>query len=176
MTRAHIHLLQVCLIIAVGSMGINCSKHQDALKGRVVAGTPIPEDVIEIELKQHHVPGLSIAVVHEGRIDWAKGYGVIENGQTATVESTTLFQAASISKPVSAVAALRLVDAGMLNLDEDVNLKLTSWKVPKNTFTKNHPVTLRRLLSHSAGLTMHGVPEFSVGDNCPPLIQILNGN
>ncbi|MGA9116678.1 MAG: serine hydrolase domain-containing protein [Bacteroidota bacterium] len=175
MTRTHIHLLQVCFITAVVVIGTNCSQHQDALKGRVVAGAPIPEDALNVELEQHHVPGLSIAVVHDGRIDWAKGYGVLEYGKPTRIDTMTLFQAASISKPVSAVAALRMVDSGVLALDEDVNLKLTSWKVPTNGFTKRQPVTLRRLLSHSAGLTMHGVPEFRAGNKVPSLSQILDG-
>ncbi len=153
-----------------------CSRHEEALKGRVIAGSPIPEEALNIELQQHYVPGLSIVVVHQGRIDWAKGYGVLEIGKPTVVDTATLFQAASISKPVSAVVALRMVDLGMLALDEDVNLKLTSWRVPTNSSTQNKPVTLRWLLSHSAGLTMHGVPEFWLGDKLPALVQILDGN
>lgn len=155
---------------------LGCSPRQDTLQGRVVAGTPIPEDALMSELEHHHVPGVSIAVVHRGRIDWAKGYGVLENGKPDRVDTTTLFQAASISKPVSAVAALRMVERGMLALDEDVNRKLLSWRIPDNQFTKKQPVTLRRLLSHSAGLTMHGVPEFWATDELPTLVQILDGN
>jgi CubicO group peptidase (beta-lactamase class C family) len=125
-------------------------------------------------MEQHHVPGVSIAVIHRGRIDWARGYGVRERGRSERVDSMTLFQAASISKPVSAVVALRMVEAGVLTLDEDVNRKLRSWRVPENEFTKNQPVTLRRLLSHSAGLNMHGVPSFASGVELPTLVQILN--
>jgi CubicO group peptidase (beta-lactamase class C family) len=83
-------------------VGSGCSRHQDALKGRITAGAPVPEDAVEIELEQHHVPGLSIAVVHQGHTDWAKGYGVLENGKPGLVDTATLFLAASISKPVSA--------------------------------------------------------------------------
>jgi len=171
-----IHILQACLFTVLLSLGLGCSRHQDALKGRVTAGTPIPEDALGTELEQHRVPGLSIAVVHHGRIDWAKGYGVLEDGKPDRVDTTTLFQAASISKPVSAVAALRMVEMGMLALDEDVNLRLSSWKVPRNEFTTGRPVTLRRLLSHSAGLTMHGVPEFGANDELPTLVEILDGS
>jgi CubicO group peptidase (beta-lactamase class C family) len=169
-------LLLACSFTLLLSFELGCSRHQDALKSRVIAGTPIPEDALNIELEQHHVPGLSIAVVHHGQIDWAKGYGMLENGKATGVDTMTLFQAASISKPVSAVAALRLVELGMLALDEDINLRLASWKVPTNSFTRDQPVTLRRLLSHSAGLTMHGVPEFWANDRLPTLVQILDGN
>lgn len=171
-----IHILLIFLFTLLLLFGIGCSRHQDALKGWVTAGTPISEDALEIELEQHHVPGMGIAVVRHGLIDWAKGYGVLQNGKPELVDTATLFQAASISKPVSAVAALRMVEMGMLALDEDVNLKLLSWKVPKNEFTRSQPVTLRRLLSHSAGLTMHGVPEFWADDELPTLVQILDGN
>lgn len=87
----------------------------------------------------------------------------------------TLFQAGSISKPVAALAALRLVEQGKLSLDEDVNAKLVSWKVPGNEFTKEQKVTLRRLLTHSAGLTVHGFPGYAAGAQVPTLVQVLNG-
>jgi len=179
--RTKSHAVKRIIILIVGFAllllsGIGCSRHQDALKGRVTAGAPVPEEAVEIELEQHHVPGLSIAVVHQGRTDWAKGYGVLKNGKPERVDTATLFQAASISKPVSAAAALRMVEMDMLALDEDVNIKLLSWKVPTNEFTRSRPVTLRRLLSHSAGLTMHGVPEFWAEDEPPTLVQILDGS
>jgi CubicO group peptidase (beta-lactamase class C family) len=156
---------------------INCSRERNPADGEhVPAGVPIPEGMLTSMRERHHVPGVSIAVVHEGRIDWAKGYGLRENGKTGQVDTATLFQAASISKPVSAVVALRMVEMGKLALDEDANRKLVSWKVPINRFTMKHPVTLRGLLSHSAGLTMHGVPEFTARHELPTLVQILDGS
>jgi CubicO group peptidase (beta-lactamase class C family) len=86
-----------------------------------------------------------------------------------------MFQAASISKPVAATAMLRLVEEGKLNLDQDVNAYLTSWKVPENQFTAQHKVTLRRLASHSAGLTVHGFPGYKPIDSIPSVPQILDG-
>jgi CubicO group peptidase (beta-lactamase class C family) len=163
------------LLAAIFFCGVSCSQNKDTLQGRVTPGVPISEDALTKILERHHVPGLSIAVIHNGKIDWAKGYGVREYGKIERVDSTTLFQAASISKPVSAVVALLMVEMDKVILDEDVNEKLLSWKVPDNEFTKNHPVTLRQLLSHSAGLTMHGVPEFTAGAELPSLVQILNG-
>ena len=126
-------------------------------------------------MEQYRVPGASIAVIHDGRIDWAQGYGVREYEKPERVDTGTLFQAASISKSVSAVVALRMVERKELALDEDVNRKMTSWKVPENEFTKMQPVTLRRLLSHSAGLTMQSVPEFAADAEIPTLVEILNG-
>ncbi|MGO9518191.1 MAG: serine hydrolase [Candidatus Korobacteraceae bacterium] len=121
------------------------------------------------------VPGLSVAVVDDFKIVWAKPYGVTEAGTTNPVTTTTLFQAASISKVVSATGALYLVEHGKLSLDEDVNKELTTWKVPENEFTATQKVTLRRLMSHNAGTTVHGFPGYAVGEPLPTVVQILNG-
>jgi CubicO group peptidase (beta-lactamase class C family) len=120
------------------------------------------------------VPGVSVAVIHKGRIDWARGYGVTQlNG--APVTENSLFQAASISKPVFALAALHLVDAGKLDLDANVNQYLKQWKVPDNQFTATEKVTLRRLFSHSAGLTVHGFPGYAAEAKVPDTVQVLDG-
>jgi CubicO group peptidase (beta-lactamase class C family) len=174
MTRVHASLMYPVVVLVL--CGIGCSHHKDRLRGGVTAGVPIPEDALGRVLHRHHVPAVSIAVIHRGQIDWAKGYGVRKHGGNEPVDSATLFQAASISKPVSAVVALRLVESGDINLDEDVNRKLRSWQVPENEFTKRQPVTVRLLLSHSAGLNMHGVPEFSPDSKIPTLVQILDGD
>jgi CubicO group peptidase (beta-lactamase class C family) len=126
-------------------------------------------------MEVYKVPGLSVAVIDNFRIVWAKGYGVTEAGSPTPVTTKTLFQAGSISKPVAATGALTLVEHGKLSLDEDVNRKLVSWKVPENEFTKDQKVTLRRLMSHSAGLTVHGFPGYAVDQPIPTLVQIFNG-
>jgi CubicO group peptidase (beta-lactamase class C family) len=81
----------------------------------------------------------------------------------------------SISKPTTTLAALRLVQDGKLNLDENVNTRLTEWTVPENEFTKVQKVTLRRLVSHSAGLNVHGFDGYASGEPVPTILQILNG-
>lgn len=127
---------------------------------------------IKEELKRHGVPGVSVAVIYEGKIDWAKGYGVREAGTGDAVTPETLFQAASISKPFSALAALRIVRDGKLSLDGDVNDALTEWKIPKSDLGA---VTLRQLLSHRGGLTVHGFPGYKIEEPSPTIVQILNG-
>jgi CubicO group peptidase (beta-lactamase class C family) len=122
------------------------------------------------------VPGVSIAVIDGGRIAWAKGYGVADVDGTQPVDTATLFQAASISKPVAALAALRLVERGALDLDADVNTGLVSWRVEDNEFTRDSRVTLRRLLSHNAGLTVHGFRGYAAGEDVPTLVQLLSGD
>ena len=123
----------------------------------------------------YQVPGVSIAVIDGGKIDWARGYGVKEAGSNNPIEPKTLFQAASISKPVAAMAVMKLVQDGKLNLNSDVNEQLVSWQVPQNRFTEERKVTLRNLLSHTAGMTVHGFEGYSSDESIPTLLQILNG-
>jgi len=121
-----------------------------------------------------HVPGASVAVIRNGKLEWAHGFGVTKIGGAA-VTSQTLFQAASISKPVTAMALLRLVESGKLDLDQDVNEYLKTWKVPENEFTAKRKVTLRELLGHTGGVTVHGFAGYASSDPLPTLVQVLNG-
>jgi CubicO group peptidase (beta-lactamase class C family) len=120
-------------------------------------------------------PGMSVAVIDGYKIAWVKGYGVTGPAGKVPVTTRMLFQAGSISKPVAAAAMLALVEEGKLSLDEDVNMKLKTWKVPENEFTKEQKVTLRRLASHTAGLTVHGFPGYDVDEKMPTLVRIFNG-
>src|SRR5947207_2672657 len=133
-----------------------------------------PCQMLQDRMNADHVPGVSVAVIHNGEIEWAQGFGVVRLGG-APVTAETLFQAGSISKPVAAMAALRLVQEGKLSLDFDVNQALTSWKIPPSAAAPGAVVTLRELLTHTAGLTVHGFPGYAAGAPVPTLIQILNG-
>src|SRR6476660_2964002 len=130
---------------------------------------------VKAQMTQRHIRGLSLAIIKDGKIVVARGYGMVDDVSKKPVTTSTLFQAGSISKPVSALGTLHLVEAGTLSLDEDVNAKLTSWKVPENRFTATEKVTLRRLLSHSAGMTVHGFPGYDRADRLPTLVQVLDG-
>jgi CubicO group peptidase (beta-lactamase class C family) len=121
------------------------------------------------------VPGVSIAVINNYHIEWAKGYGLMDADHKNRVDSVTLFQAASVSKPLSALAALSLVQKGTLDLDRDVNEVLISWKVPKSDSIPNFLVTLRGLLSHTSGLTPTGYNGYEQGSKVPSLLQVLRG-
>jgi CubicO group peptidase (beta-lactamase class C family)/predicted transcriptional regulator YdeE len=126
-------------------------------------------------MRLYNIPGLSVAIIENYKVVDAKGYGVIEAGSSTPVTTHTLYQAGSISKPVAATGALSLVEKGYLSLNEDVNAKLKTWKVPENDFTKTEKVTLRRIMSHTAGLTVHGFPGYDVDDSRPTLVQVLDG-
>jgi CubicO group peptidase (beta-lactamase class C family) len=126
-------------------------------------------------MKHYGVPGMSIAIIDDFKIAWTKTYGVMDSASMRPVTDSTLFQAASISKPVFTMAVLKLAELGVVKLDEDVNATLTSWKIPENAFTATEKVTLKRLLGHVAGTTVHGFPGYAPGDTLPNLVNILNG-
>ena len=126
-------------------------------------------------MKLYKVPALSVAVIKDFKIDWARAYGVkdLQTNEAATTE--TLFQAGSISKSVNAMVVMKKVEQGKLSLDEDINTELTSWKLPDNEFTAKKKVTLRNLLSHTAGTTVHGFPGYAPNEKTPTVPQVLDG-
>ena len=142
---------------------------ETAFRGRYGPAAPLADRMVH-----YHSPGVSIAVINDGRIEWARGFGVCQRGEQEPVTERTLFQAGSISKPIFSLAVLRLVQEGRLDLDEDVNRYLTSWKVPANGLWQPR-VTLRQILSHCAGLTVHGFPGYGVDELLPSVLQVLNG-
>ncbi|MGB6683452.1 MAG: serine hydrolase domain-containing protein, partial [Candidatus Acidiferrum sp.] len=141
----------------------------------VIKGQPPAPMTIAARMVHYKVPAVSVAFFDHGQIIWTKAYGLADVASKKPTTADTLFQAASISKPVAALAALRLVQDGKLNLDEDVNVKLKTWKVPENAFTEKEKVTIRRILSHSAGLTVHGFAGYASDEAVPTVVQILNG-
>jgi CubicO group peptidase (beta-lactamase class C family) len=125
-------------------------------------------------MAHYHVPGLSLACIHNGTVEWTQAFGVARiGGEPVTPE--TLFQASSIGMPVTALAVLRLAERGKLNLDADVSQYLRSWKLPTNKFTEHKKVTLRELLSHTAGVTVHDFGDYAAGKQLPTLVQVLSG-
>ena len=130
---------------------------------------------LEERMKQLKVPGLSVAVVKDFKVEWARSYGVKDIETKEPVTTETLFQAGSISKPVAAMVALKRVQQGKIALDENINNKLQTWKLPDNEFTARKKVTLANLLSHTGGLTVHGFPGYAPGEKIPTLPQVLDG-
>jgi len=134
-----------------------------------------PYTLLEI-MDRFGVPGVSVAVIQDFRIHWAKGYGVADVETGARVHTDTLFQAASISKPVAAMAVLKAVQDGRFSMDDDINTLLRSWKLPESVFTNKQPVTPRMLTSHTSGLgDGFGFPGYHPSVDLPTAIQILNG-
>jgi CubicO group peptidase (beta-lactamase class C family) len=128
-------------------------------------------------MERFRVPGVSVAVIKDFEIHWAKGYGVADREAGTPVDVGALFQAASISKAVAAMAAMRAVQDGRFRLDDDVNTLLKSWKLPDTEFTRGQPVTPRALMSHTSGLgDGFGFPGYHPSAPRPTLVEILNGS
>lgn len=140
---------------------------------RQVEGREVSRYTLAERMAHHGVPGVSIAVIEDGRVAWAKGYGVKDVATGAPVTPTTLFQAASISKPVAVMGMLRLVEDGRLDLDADVDDYLESWRLPAYDYASR--VTLRRLASHTAGTTVHGFPGYARSAERPGPAGVLRG-
>lgn len=140
-----------------------------------IQGDSIPSYNIEERLKELGIPGVSIAVINKGVIEWAKGYGIADSSENRPVTPETMFLAGSISKPVAAIRAHQLAEQGLINLDSNVNNYLSSWKLPENTFTKKEKVTTRRILNHTSGLTVWGFPGYDKGDTIPSVPEVLDG-
>jgi len=150
-------------------------KTESSLSGPVV----LADDklwTIDERMEHYGVPGLSLAVIKDNEIHWAKSYGVMDKDTKELVTNETLFQAGSISKPVAAYGAMKLVEEGKIDLDEDINTYLVSWKLPGNEFTEEKVVTLRHLLSHTGGVTVHGFLGYNTEEDVPTLVQVLNGD
>lgn len=139
-----------------------------------VRGEPPVRWTLAERMEYWKTPGFSIAVIKDGRVVWAKGYGTTLAGGGEPVDASTVFSVGSLSKVASAALALRLVQDGRLALDEDVNRRLVRWKVPQaEGFSE--PVTLRRLLSHTAGLTVSGFADYGPEEALPSVIDTLDG-
>src|ERR1700761_289945 len=126
-------------------------------------------------MRQYDVPGLSVAVIHNDKLAWARGWGVRDTASCAPVTPETTFQAASISKVATAVLALRLVEQGKIGLDRNINDALHSWRLPEDPQLAPNGVALRQLLSHTAGLGVHGFAGYLPDAPLPTPVQILDG-
>jgi CubicO group peptidase (beta-lactamase class C family) len=141
----------------------------------VPAGPPDPAVVQEM-LTRLKVPGVSIALIKDFKVEWARAYGIADVTTNAPVTPETMFQAASISKPVAAMASLKAIQDGKFKLDQDVNTILKSWKMPESQYSRTQAVTPRMLMSHTSGTDDgFGFPGYSPGVTLPTVPQILDG-
>ncbi len=130
---------------------------------------------LQKRMKDYKVPGLSIAVIKDYKIDWAKSYGLADTTKKTPVTTETMFSAGSISKFLMAVTALKMVENGEIELEQPINNYLTSWKIAENDYTKKTPVSLRMLLSHSAGTSQTSYFGFTPTQPLPTIVDILSG-
>ena len=185
MTR-QLTLASRCVVIALFVSGIALGQSQPPTQAPVTPPAALPAiqystgpiDVADIDAlrKQFNVPGISIAVIKDFKIDWAKGYGIADAESGTPVTADTMFQAASISKTVAAMTSMRAVQDGRFTLDQDVNTILKSWKLPGGEHTKDRPVTPRGLMSHTSGTgDGFGYPGYAPGAPLPTLVQMADG-
>jgi len=191
--RIMFHLLLLIPLLSLscsngkGSDTIYIANNTSGIKDKIlkIENGLLPAVVIENEnsitysiierMQYYDVPGLSIAVIKDNKIEWAKSYGLKEKGTTDIVTLNTMFQAASMSKPITGIVAVKLAEQGKIDLYKSVNEQLKSWQIPENEFTKKKAVTPELLLLHLGGLNVHGYHGYSVSDTIPTIIDILNG-
>lgn len=172
----------VLLILATG-LRLSAQKQQieqriDSVISNLKMETSIKDSFVSRTLDQqlafYHTPGISIAVINNGKLEWARGFGYANTAERRKVDTNTLFQAGSVSKPTTATAIMKLYEQGKISLDTNVNNYLTSWKIPP-TGNWQPIISLRQILSHTAGLTVHGFPGYQRSEKIPTTVQILNG-
>lgn len=134
----------------------------------------VTDSLVQDRMALYGVPGMSVAIIDEGRVDWADGYGTLAGDDPQPVNEFTLFQCCSTSKMIAALTALRLVADGKLSLDADVNKTLTDWKL-RDSVGAERRITLRQILSHTGGINVHGAPGYARGSDVPTLDQVLDG-
>lgn len=177
----HMVLALFCLFLFISSCTgtSDHSKDIEAVENGLTPMVQIKDSVvhysIEDRMEHFNVPGVSIALLDNGKIQWAKGYGIANTQNNRTVNSNTLFQAGSISKPLAALSVLKLAEEDRLDLDANVNRYLEDWKLPENKFTEDSSVTPRKLLTHTAGTTVHGFPGYARSDTMPTITAVLDG-
>ena len=180
------HTVRLVLVLVAGVIGVASPAAQPpADPAAMIARIESPQmpnrqglDALTLSevMRRFRVPGASVAVIEDFQIHWAKGYGVADASTGRAVQTDTAFQAASISKPVTAMAALRLMQGGALGLDDDVNRHLKTWKVPDSEFTRSQAVTPRALMSHTSGADDgFGFPGYQPSAPRPSVVQILEG-
>lgn len=181
--RAPLSVIALLLLIGAAPVTSSPAAQDDAgaLAARIEAAqVPNRQGFDDLSLQdlmsRLRVPGVSIAVIRDFRVHWVKAYGVADAGTGRPLDPDTRLQAASISKPVTALAAMRLVQERRLALDADINTILRSWRVPASELTRGQPVTPRSLLTHTSGSDDgFGFPGYDPGAPLPTLVQILDG-
>ena len=141
----------------------------------LVFGDTLPQWNLQKQMEAYGVNGLTIAVIKDYQLDWAKGYGWADLEEKRPVTVNTRFQAASISKSINSLALLKLVEQGKIDLGTDINKYLQSWQFPYDTVSKNKKITLANLLSHTAGISVHGFRGYTMVEERPAVVQILDG-
>ena len=181
MRESGITLLICCLLFTVLPFDLCRAQSVDEKRARVESNL-LPNHVIAGErpytlaerMEHYGVPGVSIAVIEDFEVKWVAYYGVADAGTSEPVTETTTFCVGSVTKAVTAAAALSMVADGLIDLDRDINEQLTGWQIPDNEFTHEEKATPRRLLNHTGGF-IFSPGQVYAADAFPTALQILNG-
>lgn len=139
----------------------------------VIEGESLP--TLTDRMKYYNVPGVSIAVIQNYQIEWAKGYGWADKKEQKPVTTQSIFQVGSVSKSINALGIMKLVQDKKIELNENINNYLISWKLPYEGKYESKKVSTANLLSHTAGLSIHGFPGYVEGETFPTVLQMLDG-
>ncbi|RZL19585.1 MAG: class A beta-lactamase-related serine hydrolase [Pedobacter sp.] len=161
---------------------LSCSPARNAGQARTIGMPYGGKDPLYLEIEKlgaeltvrERVPGVAVAVIRDGKIAFIQciGYADLASGRPVTRE--TIFNVGSVSKMVSAWGFMQLGEKGLVDLDSPVNRYLTRWKIPPSAFNVEK-VTLRRMLSHTAGLSVHGYGGTEQGNRLLSLEESLEG-
>ncbi len=174
-TRLSLLLVAAVPVLAAGAPPDRLARIENGLRPEVTFEGDTPW-TLEERMRHYEVPAVSIAVIQDFAVVAYRVYGLADRETGEKAGPDTLFQAGSVSKPVAAFGALKMVEDGTLSLDGDVNDTLESWKLPDNEFTEGAKVTLGHLLAHTGGLTVHGFPGYAAGQDVPTTVQVLDGS
>ena len=171
-------LLSQSIVFAQEKYSDDVEKRIKLVENNLCSGIQVegePNWTLQDRMKFYHVNGVSIAVIKNYKIEWAKGYGWADSAEQRPVTTSTLFQAGSMSKSLHAVGVLKMAQDGKLRLYDDINTYLTTWKFPYDSISHGKKITIANLLSHTAGVTVHGFPGYEKGNTIPTLQQISDG-
>jgi len=177
-------VLCTALALLLGTSAFAADRHDAAIDSALgnglrptvlQPGAALPRWSLQARMAQHHVPGVAIAVLRDGKLVHSAGYGTREAGTASTVDAETLFSVGSVSKVVTAATTLRLAADGKLALDQDIATYLRNWKVPATPQVPAPQLTLRMLMSHTSGMGVHGFADYLPGEPLPTLQQTLDG-
>jgi CubicO group peptidase (beta-lactamase class C family) len=128
---------------------------------------------LDERMKHYGIRGLSIAVIHHYKLEWAKGYGWADSAEGRRVTPQTLFETASIAKSINGMGVLKLAQQGLLDLNADIKQYLTSWKFPYDSVSQGKKISVMNLLSHTAGTNIESLdsyPPYLPGDPLPTTV------
>lgn len=169
------YLANFALAILLSSVSFHIFAGCEKLDSLTLDNSWLASSDIEKRMQQLDIPGMSVAVIDGFHLECVKHYGVKAYGSAEAVDDNTLFQLASISKPMSGLITMRLVEQGKLSLDDNVNAKLRGWALKDTAGRNRDDIQVKHLLTHTAGLTVHGFPGYTSSNPIPNVVEILNG-